>query len=93
MNTQPKALRLADWLDGHSNGPMDAKHEAAAELRRLHEANRKLMEAPEHADLRLDGVTAKDDAETYLRRRYGAYRGHFAWRELEEAFNAGKNSK
>ena len=29
------------------------------------------------------------DAETWLRERYGAYRGHFAWRELEEAFNAG----
>ena len=28
-------------------------------------------------------------AEDYLRGRYGAYRGHFAWRELEEAFNAG----
>lgn len=28
-------------------------------------------------------------AEVWLRQRYGAYRGHFAWRELEEAFNAG----
>lgn len=32
-------------------------------------------------------------AETYLRGRYGAYRGHFAWRELEEAFNAGAASQ
>lgn len=32
-------------------------------------------------------------AETYLRSRYGAYRGHFAWRELEEAFNAGVASQ
>ncbi len=32
---------------------------------------------------------AAGDAETYLRGRYGAYRGHFAWRELEDAFNAG----
>lgn len=31
-------------------------------------------------------------AEDYLRARYGAYRGHFAWRELEEAFNAGRDS-
>lgn len=31
--------------------------------------------------------------ESYLRSRYGAYRGHFAWRELEEAFNAGMNSR
>lgn len=28
-------------------------------------------------------------AEEYLRSKYGAYKGHFAWRELEEAFNAG----
>ena len=28
-------------------------------------------------------------AETWLRARYGAYRGHFAWRELEEAYAAG----
>lgn len=31
-------------------------------------------------------------AETWLRDRYGAYRGHFAWRELEEAFLAGRAS-
>jgi hypothetical protein len=28
-------------------------------------------------------------AEDYLRGKYGAYRGHHAWRELEQAFNAG----
>lgn len=28
-------------------------------------------------------------AEHYLRGRYGAARGHFAWRELEDAFNSG----
>jgi hypothetical protein len=28
-------------------------------------------------------------AENYLREKYGAYRGHFAWRELEEAFTTG----
>jgi hypothetical protein len=28
-------------------------------------------------------------AEDYLREKYGAYRGHFAWRELEEAFTTG----
>lgn len=31
-------------------------------------------------------------AETWLRDKYGAYRGHFAWRELEEAFLAGRAS-
>ena len=44
MSEQPEALRLADALnekpgsDGHCR-------EAAAELRRLHEANRELLEA------------------------------------------------
>ena len=37
MNTKPEALRLAEWLDTHSNGSMDVKHKAAAELRRQHE--------------------------------------------------------
>jgi len=40
---QPEALRLADALDGASNGPMDFKHKAAAELRRLH-AEKALLE-------------------------------------------------
>lgn len=31
-------------------------------------------------------------AEEWLRHRYGAYRGHFAWRELEQAFEAGRAS-
>lgn len=31
-------------------------------------------------------------AEEWLRSRYGAYRGHPAWRELEEAYNAGAAS-
>ena len=45
MNTQPEALRLAEWLDGHSNGPMAAQKKAAAELRRLHAVNTELLEA------------------------------------------------
>ena len=32
---------------------------------------------------------SKRKAEDYLREKYGAYRGHFAWRELEEAFTTG----
>ena len=44
MNEQPPALKLADWLDGHSNGPQDNKHNAAAELRRLHEANQVMLD-------------------------------------------------
>lgn len=29
-------------------------------------------------------------SEDYLRYKYGAYRGHFAWRELEEAYSQGR---
>jgi hypothetical protein len=42
---QPEALRLAEQLDGACNGPLDFKHKAAAELRRLHEVNAELVEA------------------------------------------------
>ena len=34
----------------------------------------------------------REASEQWLRDRYGAYRGHFAWRELEEAFLAGRAS-
>lgn len=34
----------------------------------------------------------REAADQWLRDRYGAYRGHFAWRELEEAFLAGRAS-
>jgi len=42
MNTQPEALRLAEWLDLGSD-PYDKA--SAAELRRLHEVNQELVEA------------------------------------------------
>ena len=44
MNKQPEALRLADDLDQWSHTTLDV-HEAAAELRRLHEVNGDLLEA------------------------------------------------
>lgn len=34
-----------------------------------------------------------NDAETWLRHRHGAYRGHPEWRALEEAFNAGRAAR
>lgn len=49
-------------------------------------------QAPQPPAGQQDRGEATGDAETYLRKRYGAYRGHFAWRELEEAFNAGAAS-
>lgn len=38
----PLALKLADWLDAHANGPMAVQHQAAAELRGLHAENEQL---------------------------------------------------
>lgn len=49
-----------------------------------------IFSAPSGVDATAQG--ASGDAETYLRGKYGAYKGHFAWRELEEAFNAGAAS-
>lgn len=40
---QPEALRLADFLKCYST--MSGHHEAAAELRRLHEVNADLIDA------------------------------------------------
>ena len=42
MNTQPEALRLAEWLETSAN---TRDKQAAAELRRLHEVNQMLVEA------------------------------------------------
>jgi hypothetical protein len=50
MNEQPKALRLADDLDQWSHTTLDV-HEAAAELRRLHEMNAELLEALEDIEM------------------------------------------
>jgi len=44
MNTQPEALRLAEWLE---TSPNTRDKKAAAELRRLHEVNQELVEALE----------------------------------------------
>lgn len=43
-NTKPEALRLAEWLE---TSPNTRDKKAAAELRRLHEVNQKLVEALE----------------------------------------------
>ncbi len=62
MNEQPKALRLADDLDGACNGPLDFKHKAAAELRRLHKMNAELVGALK--DIR-DNYDCDEDAHKY----------------------------
>ena len=45
MDTQPEALRLADWCDANSSGIYRPSAEAAAELRRLHAENETLKKA------------------------------------------------
>lgn len=46
MNTQPEALRLADWLESEDMPTESAScADAAAELRRLHEENQMLLKA------------------------------------------------
>jgi hypothetical protein len=40
-----EVLALADWLDGHANGPLAAQRKAAVELRRLHALNEELLSA------------------------------------------------
>ena len=54
MSKQPEALRLADALNCAYT--VDTTQEAAAELRRLHEVNQKLLEALKLADALLWGA-------------------------------------
>ena len=49
---QPEALRLADWLELHAIDGIERK--AAAELRRLHAENEKLLAVLEEAEYALD---------------------------------------
>lgn len=39
-----------------------------------------------------DEISNNQSAESYLRKKYGAYRGHHMWRDLEAAFHAGRES-
>ena len=47
MNTQPEALRLADWMQVRPPEQIELQdlEEAAAELRRLHTLNQELLKA------------------------------------------------
>lgn len=70
---QPKALRLAEWLQSGADDPMWSDHtempksvaaHAAAELRRLHSVNAQLLEALEEA-LRIEPVIAGSVVNAY----------------------------
>lgn len=52
VNQQPEALRLADWLDSGNHRSGDA--EIAAELRRLHAENARMLAVLEEAEYALD---------------------------------------
>ena len=55
MSTQPEAIRLAYALKSYSPLPWaKTAHDAAAELRRLHEVNQGLLEASKQALKALD---------------------------------------
>ena len=103
-NTQPEALRLAEQYDygdpvAHSNmwkaavcNALRRQHARIAEL----EAQLEAIGAGGVSGPLMGRTDSKERAakaaETWLRDKYGAYRGHFAWRELEEAFLAGRAS-
>ena len=55
MSEQPKALRLAEYMDAPLNNPADVADAAAAELRRLHAEN-VLLHERHHFD---NGVLAE----------------------------------
>ncbi len=64
---QPEALRLADKLDVTSNGPLDFKHKAAAELRRLHEIEIKYHELLFNVGSKFADETRHQTALRYIR--------------------------
>lgn len=53
---EPNALRLAKWLDAMPSSGYALSNQAAAELRRLHEANQELLEELKLADALLWGA-------------------------------------
>jgi hypothetical protein len=63
MNTQPEALRLAEWLETSAN---TRDQRAATALRRLHEVNQELVEALEEA-IQLFNADFKPSWEMKLR--------------------------
>ena len=66
MNTQPEALRLAEWLEDQYD-PTHNQEKAAAELRRLHAENEALrkelrMEQTISFRVQMQGYAAQRDA-------------------------------
>jgi hypothetical protein len=68
MTPTPK-LRLAEWIEGDMTCEGDA--EIAAELRRLHEVNKMLLEALQTMLKRPDTITAKLVAQAAIAKATG----------------------
>jgi hypothetical protein len=68
MTPAPK-LRLAEWIEGDMTCEGDA--EIAAELRRLHEVNKMLLEALQTMLKRPDTITAKLVAQAAIAKATG----------------------
>jgi hypothetical protein len=62
MNTQPEAIRLADWIDTLKFRRPDHLMNctfASQELRRLHETNRELLNALKKAESQIIALSPK----------------------------------
>jgi hypothetical protein len=71
-------------LEGH----LQKSQSLVASMQQLAEIQ--VKRAERGAQLAQQDGAQSQAAEEYLRGKYGAYRGHFAWREIEEAFIAGE---
>lgn len=72
MNTQPEALRLADYLECN-DASLEAQCDAAAELRRLHAQNAELLEALKELTHSLeDEVFVHDDQRSAMQKSRAA---------------------
>ena len=69
-----------EWFSPWVNLPVGAK---------LYAEPRPIIAQPVQPTTK-ESLTVHASAEDYLRHQYGARRGHFAWRELEEAYSQGR---
>lgn len=90
-NTKLSDERIGELYRESFNAMIGRLREAPKHLPDTVIAFARAIEA-EVAASRATDAPAQGEAETWLRARYGAYRGHPAWRELEEAFNAGQST-
>jgi len=76
--------KRSSYISAEAQKEAWTKHEAAIE------ALRSAVAQPESEPTIKESLKVHASAEDYLRHKYGAYRGHFAWRELEDAYSQGR---